>query len=180
MGFRHYRTDMVRSSPASSLEGAGFEPVWGISCQVVFWFVGGSLTGRMRPSRRRWINPLGLGRSLETVAYLARNWKFESIPLQRGVSELSVHERQTISTPAADALSGTHPLAATLALRAMIDFSLKNNRSSRYRYAARHLIDCSSLASAIEDFGRFEPHDAYEARLRREHPRKSSFWSLVD
>jgi len=43
-----------------------------------------------------------------------------------------------------------------------------------------HLIDCSSLASAIEDFGRFEPHDAYEARLRREHPRESSFWSLVD
>jgi hypothetical protein len=24
-----------------------------------------------------------LGRSLETAAYLARNWKFESIPLQR-------------------------------------------------------------------------------------------------
>jgi len=85
-----------------------------------------------------------------------------------------------VLTPAADALSGTHPLAATLALRAMIDFSLKNNRSSRYRYAARHLIECSSLASAIEDFGRFEPLDAYEARLRREHPRKSSFWSLVD
>jgi len=41
-----------------------------------------------------------------------------------------------VLTPAADALSGTHPLAATLALRAMIDFSLKNNRSSRYRYAA--------------------------------------------
>ena len=85
-----------------------------------------------------------------------------------------------ILTPAAEALAGNHPLAATLVLRAMIDFSLKNNRSSGYRYAARHLIDCSSLASAIEDFGRFEPHDAYEARLRREHPRKSSFWSLVD
>jgi hypothetical protein len=85
-----------------------------------------------------------------------------------------------VLTPAADALAGNHPLAATLVLRAMIDFSLKNNRSSRYRHAARHLLDCSSLASAIEDFGRFEPHDAYEARLRREHPRKSSFWSLVD
>jgi hypothetical protein len=29
----------------SSLEGTGFEPVWGFSCQVVFWFVGGSLFG---------------------------------------------------------------------------------------------------------------------------------------
>jgi len=62
----------------------------------------------------------------------------------------------------------------------MIDFSLKNNRSSRYRHAARHLLDCSSLASAIDDFGNFEPHDTYKARLRREHPRKSSFWNLVD
>ena len=85
-----------------------------------------------------------------------------------------------ILTPAAEALAGNHPLAATLVLRAMIDFSLKNNRSSRYRHAARHLLDCSSLVSAIEDFGRFEPHEVYEARLRREHRRKSSFWSLVD
>jgi hypothetical protein len=85
-----------------------------------------------------------------------------------------------VLTPAADALAGRHPLEATLLLRAMIDFSLKNSRSSRYRHAARHLLDCSSLASAIEDFGRFEPHDLYEARLRREHPRKSSFWDLVD
>jgi Family of unknown function (DUF6880) len=85
-----------------------------------------------------------------------------------------------ILTPAAEALAGNHPLVATLVLRAMIDFSLKNNRSSRYRHAARHLLDCSSLASTIEDFGRFEPHDAYQARLRREHARKSSFWSLID
>jgi len=85
-----------------------------------------------------------------------------------------------ILTRAAEALAGKHPLAATLALRSMIDFSLSNSRSSRYRHAARHLFDCSSLASAIADFGRFEPHDAYEARLRREHGRKSSFWSLID
>ena len=26
-------------------EGTGFEPVWGFSCQVVFWFVGGPLFG---------------------------------------------------------------------------------------------------------------------------------------
>ena len=84
-----------------------------------------------------------------------------------------------ILTRVADALAGKHPLAATLALRAMIDFALKNNRSSRYRHAARHLFECSSLAAMIGDFGRFEPHDAYEAKLRREHGRKSSFWSLI-
>jgi hypothetical protein len=32
----------------------------------------------------------------------------------------------------------------------------------------------------IEDFGRLEPHDAYEASLRREHGKKSSFWASVD
>jgi hypothetical protein len=85
-----------------------------------------------------------------------------------------------ILTRAAEALAGKHPLAATVLLRAMIDFSLRNGRSSRYRHAARHLLDCSSLSSAIKDFGKFEPHDTYETRLRREHGKKSSFWSFID
>src|ERR1700756_1510529 len=78
-----------------------------------------------------------------------------------------------ILTPPAEGRAGKHPLAAMLVLRAMVDFSLRNNRSGRYRHAARHLLECSSLGSAIEDFGRFEPHYAYEARLRREQRRKS-------
>ncbi|MBT6510299.1 MAG: hypothetical protein HOL02_07630, partial [Rhodospirillaceae bacterium] len=84
-----------------------------------------------------------------------------------------------ILTPAADALSARHPLAATLVLRSMIDFSLTRAQSSRYKHAARHLLECSSLSSAIKDFGSFEAHDAYTARLRTEHGRKSSFWSFV-
>jgi len=84
-----------------------------------------------------------------------------------------------ILTPAADALAARHPLAATLVLRAMIDFTLGKARSSRYKHAARHLLECSSLSSAIGDFGTFETHDDYEARLRREHGRKQSFWNLV-
>jgi len=85
-----------------------------------------------------------------------------------------------ILTPAADVLSGEYPLAATIVLRAMIDFSLSNSRTSRYRHAARHLLDCCNLSSVITDFGSFEPHGVYEARLRREHGRKSSFWSSID
>lgn len=84
-----------------------------------------------------------------------------------------------ILTPAADALAGKYPLAATLMLRVMVDFSLTHAKSSRYRYAARHLMECARLASSIKDFGAFEPHDAYVGRLRREHSRKSSFWSLT-
>lgn len=84
-----------------------------------------------------------------------------------------------ILTPAADALAAKHPLAATVLLRAMIDFSLKNGRSSRYKHAARHLLECASLSSAIPDFGPFETQTAYEARLRHAHGRKSAFWSLI-
>ena len=74
-------------------------------------------------------------------------------------------------TPAANAMADMYPLAATLVLRSMIDFALTNSHSSRYKHAARHLMECSSLASAIDDFGAYEAHDAYEARLGREHGR---------
>jgi hypothetical protein len=98
--------------------------------------------------------------------------------LQRA-DEVDGNQYETLA-PAAEALAGNYPLAATVVLRAMIDFSLRNARSSRYRHAARHLLDCSSLASAIEDFRHFEPHAVYEARLRREHGKKSAFWAFID
>jgi len=81
--------------------------------------------------------------------------------------------------PAAEALSERHPLAATLALRAMIDFTLSKARSKRYGYAAGHLAECSALAERIEDYGTVEPHATYVARLKLEHGRKSGFWGLV-
>lgn len=84
-----------------------------------------------------------------------------------------------VLTPAADALAAKHPLAATLALRAMINFTLSKARSSRYRHAARHLMECESLATTIADFGEFETHAAYVARLKTEHHRKTGFWSLI-
>jgi len=62
----------------------------------------------------------------------------------------------------------------------MIDFSLEEARSSRYRHAARHLQTCERLGDEIEAFGDAETHAANVARLRREHGRKRAFWSLVD
>jgi len=101
-----------------------------------------------------------------------------SLVLQR--SEELDGDHYEILARAADALAGKYPLAAVMVLRAMINFSLTNSRSTRYKHAARHLLDCAGLSSVIEDFGGFEPHAAYEARLRREHGRKSSFWILID
>jgi hypothetical protein len=45
--------------------------------------------------------------------------------------------------------------------------------------AARHLAECASLARAIGDFGGFEPHERYTVRLKSEHGRKTSFWTLL-
>ncbi|WP_414476420.1 DUF6880 family protein [Microvirga sp. M2] len=84
-----------------------------------------------------------------------------------------------ILAPAAAALEAKHPLAATLLRRALIDFTLERTRTKRYQHAARHLEECENLADQIGDFGRFEAHDVYVRRLKAEHGRKSSFWSLV-
>ncbi len=100
------------------------------------------------------------------------------VAMQRA-KELDGNDYETL-TPAADALAGKHPLAATLALRAMIDFTMTHARASRYGHAARHLRECAALAPAIGDFGAFETHEAYVARLRREHGRKAAFWAQVE
>ena len=84
-----------------------------------------------------------------------------------------------ILTPAADALSEKFPLAATILLRSMIDFSLTNARTSRYGHAARHFLQCEDLATHIEAYEGFETHEEYQAKLRSKHGRKESFWSLL-
>ena len=96
----------------------------------------------------------------------------------RQAGDLDGH-RYEILAPAAEALADTYPLAATLVLRSMIDAALTQRRSSRYHHAARHLRECASLALAIEDFEAYEAHDVYDARLRREHGRKSAFWRAI-
>ena len=79
-------------------------------------------------------------------------------------------------TPAADALEQRHPLAATLALRAMIDLSLDAAKYKRYGHAARHLQTCEHLARRIDDFAGHPDHAEYVADLKRRHGRKSGFW----
>ena len=76
-------------------------------------------------------------------------------------------------------LEGADPLAATLLRRAMVEDTLEGAKSKRYRHAARHLAECRSLASLIGDFGRFEAHGDFVARLRGKHGRKTGFWPLV-
>ncbi len=78
-----------------------------------------------------------------------------------------------------EALAAQQPLAATLCLRAMVDFSLDLTRSSRYKHAARHLATCSVLAAKINDWAGHEPHDSYRAHLGLTHRNKYSFWEVL-
>ena len=79
-------------------------------------------------------------------------------------------------TPSAEALEQHSPLAATLILRSMIDFSLDRAKSTRYGHAARHLQTCDYLAKRIDSFGAHTDHDAYVANLKTRHGRKTGFW----
>jgi hypothetical protein len=82
--------------------------------------------------------------------------------------------------PAARLIEGKHPIAATLLRRAMIEDTLDGAKSTRYKHAARHLLECRSLVAGIQDFGTFQTHEAFVSRLRARHSRKAGFWSLVD
>ena len=77
--------------------------------------------------------------------------------------------------PVARQIEGKHPLAATLRRRAMIDDTLEGAKSSRYKHAARHLLECQSLATMIRDYGTFETDEAFTSRLRASHARKVGF-----
>ena len=81
--------------------------------------------------------------------------------------------------PAAKALEAKQPLAAALLRRAMIEDTLAGAKSTRYRHAARHLLECRALEASIGDHGSFEPHEAFVVRLQARHGRKTGFWGQV-
>ena len=81
--------------------------------------------------------------------------------------------------PSARLIEGKYPMAATLLRRAMIDDTLNGARSTRYKHAARHLLECASLAPDIQDILGFETHASFVDRLRSKHGRKAGFWSQV-
>ena len=83
------------------------------------------------------------------------------------------------TTRAAELLTGTQPLAATLLLRSMINYALDTGTYRRYKHAARHLAECAQMADRIGDYRGASTHDAYLTSLREVHGRKSSFWEHV-
>ena len=120
-------------------------------------------------------------RSFSTALYFFHEW-----PEPRSAAQLVLARRAEIDgnlyyllDPVARWLEGAHPLAATALRRAMIEDTLEGAKSKRYRHAARHLAECRSLAPLISDYGSFETHEAFAARLRSRHSRKAGFWTQV-
>lgn len=88
-------------------------------------------------------------------------------------------DRYYLLAPLAELLEKRQPVAATICLRAMIDFTLKVARAKRYIHAARHLETCHRLAASINDWGGLVDHRNYMLQLRRDHGRKYGFWGEV-
>jgi hypothetical protein len=83
-------------------------------------------------------------------------------------------------TPAADTLQGRFNLAAILMRRAMIIYTLDKAKSTRYKHAVRHFLECAAADTEISDYGNIASHEDFVRRLRVAHPRKSGFWTGVD
>jgi hypothetical protein len=100
------------------------------------------------------------GSLLQAISFLV-SWP----PLDRAARTITARAKELdgdhyeLLTPAANALTAKYPLAATLLLRAMMDFSLTKSRASRYGHTARHLRECAGLASRIQDYASIETHD---------------------
>jgi len=82
--------------------------------------------------------------------------------------------------PAAESLAEKYPAAATLLYRALAEDVLRRASSRQYQYAVRDVKACAGLAAFLPNEVSLETHEAFMARLRREHPRKTGFWSLLD
>jgi len=138
--------------------------------------------GRRQRARRDWDRRVAPIRHL--LPFFARSTDVQRTQMVRNKAAQLVAShagewdgnRYEYLTLAADALETKYPLAAIILRRAMIDYTLKNARSKRYRHAARHLLECESLASVIADFGTIAPHEAYVSALKAQHGRKAAFW----
>ncbi|WP_297511284.1 DUF6880 family protein [uncultured Caulobacter sp.] len=86
----------------------------------------------------------------------------------------------TLIAEAARRLEGSYPLAATLLLRASIQYVLTYGVATRYADAARQLLEAESLAAMIGDFGEYPDHAAFVADLRAMHGRKHGFRAEVE
>ena len=82
--------------------------------------------------------------------------------------------------PLAEALEKSqHQLGATACYRALLLAILDRAYARAYGHAASYLGKLRQLATGLPPQCGLEPHTAFEAALRAQHPRKTAFWSRV-
>ncbi len=96
---------------------------------------------------------------------------------QRGIIDGNIYHHLA---PAAEILEARHPLAATVLRRVMIEDVLNGGKSSRYKHAARHLLECESADAVIEDYGQLSNHANFVQGLHERHGRKFAFWDALE
>ena len=89
-------------------------------------------------------------------------------------------DRYEFLISAAESLRDKHPLASIILLRATIDFALDRARTTRYKHAARHLVEAKRLSAELKDRNTINSHEDYVADLRSRHRSKIGFWKLAD
>jgi hypothetical protein len=82
--------------------------------------------------------------------------------------------------PLAEALEKSrNRLGATACYRALLLAILARAYARAYGHAASYLGKLRQLAAELPPQHGLEPHAAFEAALRAQHPRKTAFWSRV-
>ncbi len=117
--------------------------------------------------------------SLTDAAFLTamEQWDAAEIYLQTRAEQLDGDHYQFLLPLAETFASLARPLTATLLYRALLDSILRRARTTTYGHGARYLRKLDLLAKTVNDWRDIEPHSVYVEQLRRQHARKTSFWS---
>lgn len=121
----------------------------------------------------------GSGFSAEDAAFLVEIGKMDAAEayLLKNMHLLN-GDHYTGMLPLAEAMEkDSRYRAATVIYRSLLDSILRRAQSRIYHHGVNYLRKLDLLARCVSDWGSVEPHDVYLFGLRRDHGRKSSFWS---
>lgn len=85
-----------------------------------------------------------------------------------------------ILRPASERLATSHPLAAVLLRRQIVDAALTRARTQSYGRVVQDLLAAEELALQVEGWQDFPTQDAYRENLTRQHRAKTVFWAKMN
>jgi hypothetical protein len=120
--------------------------------------------------------------SLTDAAFLTamEQWDAAESYLQARAEQLDGDHYQFLLPLAETFASLARPLTASLLYRALLDSILRRARTTTYGHGVRYLCKLDLLAQTVNDWRDIEPHTVYVEQLRRQHGRKTSFWSRYE